>query len=94
MKNGTKHDRCGECWGYLMSEDNYCRKCGTKRGDGAFDPRKNIMQVLYGPRPAEFNFFCKSCGFEWKENLMLNNNHYCPKCGKKNLEVTKELENW
>ena len=33
--------RCGNCHGFLGEEDKYCRYCGTRRGEGAFEPRKS-----------------------------------------------------
>jgi len=87
MEYTLLNDRCGKCWSYLSSEDNYCRKCGTKRGKGAFNPKDNVMQVVYGPPPVEFRFVCQSCGLEWTENLMVNFNKYCPKCGAPKLKV-------
>ena len=79
--------RCGKCWGYLKPKDNYCGKCGTKRGDGTFNPEDNIMQVIYGPPPEKFNFSCRSCGLKWSETLMINQNKFCPKCGNETLDV-------
>ena len=88
MKTSPDCDRCGQCWSYLRTADKYCRRCGTKRGSGSFDPRNNLMQIIYGPPPVEFKFLCKSCGLEWTECLMVNFNKYCPKCGAADLQAT------
>ena len=82
-------NRCGKCWAYLGKEDNYCRKCGTKRGDGEFNPEHNEMQTVYGPPPIGFKFVCNECELEWAENLMVNFNKYCPRCGAAELTVTQ-----
>ena len=89
MQFMSQHERCGKCWSYLHEEDNYCRRCGTKRGEGDFNPEDNIMQTVYGPPPVEFQFVCESCGLKWTERLMVNFNKYCPKCGMAKLRVTE-----
>jgi len=94
MKNMTVKDRCGKCWRYLGDEDNFCRKCGTKRGDGEFNPEDNVMYPVYGPPPVDFKFQCKSCGLSWTEKLMVNCNRFCPRCGKENLDVIGSDDVW
>ena len=87
MSKRVVADRCGKCWGFLSEEDNYCRQCGTKRGDGDFNPESNVPQVVYGPPPLDHKFECRSCGLTWTEYLMVNFNRFCPRCGKKSLDV-------
>ena len=92
MVNVPMKDRCGKCWGYLGVEDKYCRMCGTKRGDGVFNIKNNVVQALYGPEPTGYKFQCRSCGLSWTENLMVNLNEFCPKCGKKQLNTIEHIE--
>lgn len=74
-------DRCGNCTKYLGKEDQFCRYCGTKRGEGSFRPYEDMVQCVYGPPPEERFHKCKACGFEWTTNMMIDNQYYCPKCG-------------
>ena len=59
MKYSIVEHRCGKCWSYLHETDNFCRKCGTKRGEGEFNPEHNIMQVVYGSPPVDITFVVK-----------------------------------
>ena len=49
--NLTEQERCGKCWDYLDDTDEFCRKCGTKKGEGVHNPSQNIPQPVYGPPP-------------------------------------------
>jgi ribosomal protein L40E len=46
---------CGKCGIAFSENDKFCRRCGTKRGNGDFERKENIMQILYGPPPGEKN---------------------------------------
>ena len=72
---------CGNCGESLGTGDNYCRLCGTKAGEGAFLPRRNIMQCVYGPAPVNRTHTCTECGYSWTTCLMIDDEKYCPKCG-------------
>ena len=73
-------DRCGNCHKFIGS-DEYCRSCGTKRGEGAFDPYYNEPVCVYGPPPVERKHSCSACGFEWTTCMMIDDQRYCPRCG-------------
>lgn len=78
-------NQCGNCRAYLKDGDLYCRKCGTKRGEGKFapyfSPEDNIMQCIYGPPPVKRKHICPECGYSWETTLMIDEEYYCPKCG-------------
>ena len=86
---GRKNDKwiapdyscCGNCNARLAPEDRYCRICGTKAGEGTFDPIEEIMQCIYGPEPVERKHVCQKCGYTWTTCAMVDRENYCPKCG-------------
>ena len=83
---------CGNCHNKLEPDDKYCRKCGTKRGFGKFEPYFNDTCVYYGS-PLIFKYRCKDCGTEW-QYTGYNEGRYCPTCGKLTdnfMEPPKEL---
>ena len=43
--------RCGNCHKFFGEGDLYCRYCGTKAGEGRYEPYDDIMQCVYGPPP-------------------------------------------
>ena len=71
---------CGNCSNFLNS-DRYCRKCGTKRGQGSFTPRMELMECIYGPQPVMRTHKCKKCGNTYSVALMLDDERFCPRCG-------------
>lgn len=73
--------QCGNCHNHLEPGDKYCRICGTKVGEGAYEPYQDIMQCIYGPMPEERTHMCKRCGYKWETCLMIDDQAYCPKCG-------------
>lgn len=75
--------QCGNCHARLSPNDNYCRICGTKVGEGAYEPYLDLMQCIYGPMPVERTHSCPQCGFRWTTCLMIDNQDYCPKCGSR-----------
>ena len=74
-------NQCGNCHSYVDEGDAYCRICGTKVGEGKYEPYQEIMQCIYGPMPEERIHTCQDCGYSWKTMFMIDNQHYCPKCG-------------
>lgn len=72
---------CGNCHKLLEEDDKYCRYCGTRRGEGAFEPYDNVMKCIYGPMPVERTHRCPACGHSWKTVMMIDNQRYCPVCG-------------
>jgi len=73
--------KCGNCHKSLRDGEKYCRYCGTKRGDGKFEPYQNLIQCIYGPMPVERVRKCTKCKNKWKTNLMIDNEDFCPDCG-------------
>ena len=85
-------NQCGNCHAFLEKDDEYCRKCGTKRGEGDFLPYENYETCVYGPPPEERDHICENCGFSWTNCVMLDKERYCPKCGKPVKVVEKGRE--
>lgn len=73
--------KCGNCHGELKDGEKYCRYCGTKRGDGKFEPYQNLMQCIYGPMPVKRVRKCTNCSKTWETMLMIDHEDYCPDCG-------------
>ena len=74
-------NQCGNCHAFLGKDDLFCRKCGTKAGEGAFEPYWNFESCIYGPPPIERDHSCPNCGYSWKNCVMIDDDRYCPKCG-------------
>ena len=74
--------RCFNCHAYIGKE-KYCRWCGTKTGEGKFEPFQDLSkyQCIYGPMPVERIHTCKECGYSWTTCSMIDNQKYCPECG-------------
>lgn len=72
--------RCGNCHKYI-GDDRYCRYCGTKSGEGKYEPYEDCVQCVYGPMPVEREHICPVCGKKWTTCLMLDRELYCPDCG-------------
>ena len=80
-------DQCGNCHAYI-GDDAYCRQCGTKAGEGAYEPYMNFNGCVYGPPPVERNHICEKCGYSWTNCVMIDHDRFCPKCG----EAVKVIE--
>ncbi|MCF0230592.1 MAG: hypothetical protein HUJ76_12985, partial [Parasporobacterium sp.] len=39
-----RETQCGNCHEFFEEGDQYCRFCGTKKGEGAFEPYYNYIQ--------------------------------------------------
>lgn len=73
--------RCGNCHSFLREEDKYCKYCGTKRGEGKFEPYENIILCVYGP-PVKMKFHCSDCNNKWiTVGLGGDESKFCPNCG-------------
>lgn len=72
---------CGNCHAPLGENDAYCRVCGTKAGEGAFEPFQNLMQCIYGPMPVTRTHTCPACGYGWTTYVMIDKDRFCPRCG-------------
>lgn len=73
--------KCGNCHKSLDADHKYCRFCGTKRGEGKFEPYQNLIQCIYGPMPIRRKRKCTKCEKTWETFSMLDNEHFCPDCG-------------
>lgn len=73
-------DQCGNCHAELNG-DKYCRICGTKAGEGAYEPYQDLMECIYGPMPVNRKHVCTNCGYSWTTCFMVDDQKYCPKCG-------------
>ena len=75
--------RCGNCHSHLQKGDKYCRNCGTKVGEGKFEPYINPTYCVYGPMVAN-KYTCPKCINTWSEcNPGGRGDTYCPQCGTK-----------
>lgn len=79
----TKYDenQCGNCHFCMEEGDQYCRLCGTKRGEGNFEPYKNITKYIYAQELKERKHICQKCGYKWKTIKMEDKEKFCPRCG-------------
>ena len=73
--------RCGNCHSRIRDDEKYCRYCGTKRGEGKFEPYQNVMQCIYGPMPVKRVRKCTKCKKKWKTMVMIDDQNFCPDCG-------------
>lgn len=81
--------RCGNCH-KCIGDDEYCRYCGTKRGEGKFEPYDNFIPCVYGS-PNTYINKCKKCGTEFQSSGMsVPRPSCCYKCGS---SVTCEENN-
>lgn len=81
MRRACENVRCARCGGVLREGDKYCRTCGRERAEIPYDPRRNIMACVYGPRPVRRNHICDNCGYKWENIVMIDKDRYCPECG-------------
>jgi len=79
----TDYDgRCGNCHEKFESaSDKYCTYCGTKRGEGKFEPYENVIYCVYGPMPKKRTRECTKCGHKWTYTAMLDKQKFCRQCG-------------
>ena len=81
--------RCGNCHSQLESDDKYCRYCGTRRGEGSFQPYTNEMYCVYGP-PIRQKHKCPNCGYSWETTRVGGDkSQYCPQCGEQTLVIER-----
>ena len=79
---------CGNCHAYFRDGDKFCPYCGTRRGEGAFEPVDNRALCVYGP-PITASYRCDGCGYEWTvRRLGTDNSKFCPKCGHTPISKT------
>lgn len=84
-KTPDPETQCGNCHAFFKPGDRYCRYCGTKKGEGAYEPYPSLVhcQVVYGPMPDIRRYVCGKCGYSWEAFQMNGDKLYCPKCGNK-----------
>ena len=87
-------DTCGNCHEPLEPGDKYCRYCGTKVGDGAYNPFQDLMECIYGPMPVDREHACTVCGFSWTTRLMIDDQKFCPKCGGLAMKIPNFRDPW
>lgn len=99
MLDADYTNRCGNCHAYLGEKDKFCRRCGTRRGEGRFLPYENIIGCAYGP-PTEMQYTCKICGHTWRYRIQVydEKSQYCPACGSARIHMDDEhyltIEEW
>ncbi len=87
----STRNRCGNCHAKLVKGSKYCYVCGTKRGEGKFEPFFNEMLLVYGP-PVTQIVTCKNCGYKFKIGSLGGKTiKYCPKCGKDFLNIEEKV---
>lgn len=79
--------KCGNCQEWIGEEAKYCPFCGTKRGEGKFEPYENIIACVYGP-PHQTTFFCSECNHKWGSSETHIKTIYCPNC------KSEVIQNW
>ncbi len=85
--------KCGECRKEIEDHFNYCIYCGTKVGEGSFEPYENINECVYGA-PCDYIIDCDECENEHIiKNSMDGYPDYCPDCGSE-ADVTFEESDW
>ncbi|MBR5421937.1 MAG: hypothetical protein IK115_12405 [Lachnospiraceae bacterium] len=83
--------RCGNCHTpFDTPEDEYCRYCGTKRGEGEFLPYENFEGCIYGPPPVIRTHNCPNCSYSWETSRMIDHSRFCPRCGSPVNTVTAD----
>ena len=93
IKETDYNDRCGNCHEQMDPDDKFCKHCGTKRGEGSFEPYWNVPTVAYGPATKK-KYKCRNCGNIWIDLIMNPKTRFCPACGKPDISLLKEREAW
>lgn len=88
----TKSKRCKNCDARMDSEDKYCTKCGVIYGKGSYSPDEwgICVSEVYGPPPRKRVHKCESCNYTWNSFDMIDNVHYCPRCGGNAQLISEE----
>ena len=75
--------RCGNCREKLSDSDEFCRFCGTKRGEGLFLPYDKDSLDEQDPcsDTVTRKHKCRKCGFKWTTDYDYDPEKYCPQCG-------------
>lgn len=83
--------KCGNCGHSLGYEDKYCKKCGTRRGEGRFSPMRSSYDCLYGS-PDILRYKCPKCGKTWFWGSYSKDDDpsYCVNCGTLGEEVKRK----
>ena len=88
-------DTCGNCHAELLEGSKYCYKCGTKRGEGKFDPFFTRIFLAYGP-PVIQKATCLNCGYKFETGCLGGNKviKHCPECRSTNLSIKEEVKDF
>ena len=70
--------------------DKYCKFCGTPKGEGKFEPYKNMILVVYGP-PITLKYMCNQCNAKWNSFGVSVEDEikYCPQCKSTDIKMVK-----
>ena len=79
---------CGNCHRVFFGNEQYCSYCGTKRGEGSYNPFRTIFGCLNGSLDY-ITYRCDQCGREWREWEAENLDRYCPYCGNMAMRIGK-----
>lgn len=72
--------KCGECREEIEDDYKFCAHCGTKVGEGSFEPYENYNECVYGA-PQDYTLKCTKCGYTIEDSTMDGIPSYCPYCG-------------
>ena len=89
--NTFEREVCGNCKGIYFKGDKYCRFCGAPMGKPEYI--EEVLPALYGPPPVKRVYTCAKCGYSWESYSMIDNVHYCPKCGGDTAKLISK-EDW
>ncbi len=77
--------RCGNCGNGMDRNDKYCRSCGTRSGEGRFEPRSHQNDALYGCLYV-LRVTCPRCGKTWNWlSVGPSEGSFCTDCGVRGL---------
>lgn len=85
--------KCNNCGNNILENDRFCRYCGTKKGEGSYNPEDDIIADLYGPPTYEYHI-CGNCGRRFKMIIFDISNAYCPECAKKSDKPVLKDTSW
>lgn len=80
-------NRCGNCHEIINDNEDFCTYCGTRKGEGAFEP-------FYEPTvmsPYErYRCICEACGRKWVTYPIHNGiPKYCPMCAAQGFRIAE-----
>ncbi len=73
--------QCRNCKNEMEKGAKYCQWCGTRAGNGVFQPHDNEVQGLYGSWYV-MKVKCSNCGNEWSSSGTAGHiKMFCRECG-------------